>query len=100
VCTGQTLPAVETCNNIDDDCDGMVDDGIAESCYTGPAGTSGVGICRNGSRSCVGGVFGALCPGEQVPRVEVCNGLDDDCDGWSTRASAPRPAAPASARAR
>jgi len=80
-CVGQVVPAVETCNNRDDDCDGVVDDGIAESCYTGPAGTSGVGICRNGSRSCVGGVFGVLCPGEQVPLVEVCNGLDDDCDG-------------------
>ncbi|TAK24010.1 MAG: hypothetical protein EPO40_24925, partial [Myxococcaceae bacterium] len=80
-CTGQTLPAVESCNSIDDDCDGAVDEGIAQSCYTGPAGTRGVGICHDGSRSCVGGVFGALCPGEQVPGAEVCNGLDDDCDG-------------------
>nr|MBK7069668.1 hypothetical protein [Deltaproteobacteria bacterium] len=79
-CSGEVGPAPETCNNIDDDCDGAVDDGIAESCYTGPAGTSGVGICHDGSRTCAGGLFGVACPGEQVPLTEVCDGLDNDCD--------------------
>jgi alpha-tubulin suppressor-like RCC1 family protein len=35
-CAGQVLPSAETCNNVDDDCDGIVDDGfcrIAGTCY-------------------------------------------------------------------
>lgn len=56
--------------------------GDTRSCYTGPAGTAGVGICRAGTQTCRadGSGFGA-CIGEVLPRAEQCNGLDDDCDG-------------------
>ena len=52
-------------------------------CYTGPAGTAGVGRCREGTLACHGaGVWGEACAGSVVPDVEVCgNGVDDDCDG-------------------
>jgi hypothetical protein len=51
------------------------------ACYTGPSGTSGVGLCREGSRTCqADGTFGA-CQGERIPGAEQCNGLDEDCDG-------------------
>ena len=74
------VPSAETCNNRDDDCDGRVDDGLSRSCYTGPSGTAGRGICRNGSQSCGAGRWGG-CSGQVVPRAETCNRLDDDCDG-------------------
>ncbi len=50
------------------------------SCYSGPKGTLGVGVCVAGSRSCG---KGASCDGQVVPaKAEICgNGLDDDCDG-------------------
>ncbi|MFH2010789.1 MAG: MopE-related protein [bacterium] len=70
----------ETCNSLDDDCDGLVDEGLARSCYSGPAGTAGVGICASGTEDCVGGAYGA-CVGEVTPGVEVCDGLDNDCNG-------------------
>ncbi|MDO9022186.1 MAG: hypothetical protein Q7V43_34985, partial [Myxococcales bacterium] len=74
-------PGAETCNGMDDDCDGMTDEAITRSCYTGPSGTSGVGLCRAGTQTCVAGGFGA-CAGEIVPVTEVCsNNTDDDCDG-------------------
>ncbi len=74
-------PMAETCNGMDDDCDGNIDNGVgAIGCYTGPAGTQGVGICRQGSQGCPGGMVGA-CMGEVLPGVETCNGADDDCDG-------------------
>jgi hypothetical protein len=77
----------EKCDGIDNDCNGMTDDDttkpgnppITQRCYTGPAGTVGVGICRYGTQTCGGGVWGA-CIGDVVPRVEVCNGLDDNCN--------------------
>lgn len=81
VCTGATEPVAETCDNVDNDCDGMVDDAVTQSCYTGmPASTNGIGVCRGGTRTCSAGVFGP-CSGEITPTSEQCNNLDDNCDG-------------------
>lgn len=51
-------------------------------CYTGDAGTEGVGACRAGTQTCLedGSGFGE-CFGQVLPSAETCNGLDDDCDG-------------------
>ena len=65
-------------------CEGV----LSEPCYEGPLGTSGVGLCSPGVRSCVDGLWGS-CEGQVLPAVEaialgleVCtNGVDDDCDG-------------------
>jgi hypothetical protein len=62
-------------------CAQICEPGVIESCYTGPAGTSGVGTCRNGSKTCnVYGVWNA-CIDQVTPSTENCNGLDEDCDG-------------------
>jgi hypothetical protein len=52
-----------------------------QSCYTGPAGTEGVGLCRGGTQTCIG-TLGA-CKGEVVPAAhDNCfAGTDDDCNG-------------------
>lgn len=78
-CTPGTAGS-ETCNNLDDDCDGTVD-GMTGSCYSGPAGTAGVGACHAGSQACTAGNWGA-CSGQVLPALEQCNGIDDDCDGF------------------
>jgi hypothetical protein len=82
-CSG-TGPQQETCNGLDDDCDGVVD-GFAQSCTNmpNPPGNPNKGICHPGTQVCPSdgsGKFGP-CLGEVVPQSEVCNGLDDDCDG-------------------
>ena len=79
-CASQQLPVVETCNNLDDDCDGMTD-GNTRACYTGPVVTRNVGSCKDGVQTCVAGSWAASCVGQTLPAVETCNGLDDDCDG-------------------
>ncbi len=92
-CTGAEPPGEETCDGTDDDCDGFVDDGCecdpseTRPCYTGPFGTEGVGECVAGVQACepgpggVGSMFGA-CTGDVTPSAsEVCDGVDDDCDG-------------------
>jgi len=70
-------PTTEICNGIDDNCNETVDEGIANngSC------TAGVGQCqRTGELVCSNGGFDCNAQvGE--PTTEVCNGLDDDCDG-------------------
>jgi hypothetical protein len=58
--------------------------GEAVNCYTGPAGTEGVGICRPGTAVCnADGLSLGECQGEVTPATETCDadGLDEDCDG-------------------
>ena len=73
---------VEQCNGLDDNCNGMVDEGVAttdpdigDPCGTPPF----VGVCRQGAIACVAGA--EVCQGEVNPTGEVCDNLDNDCDG-------------------
>ncbi|MDF1563569.1 MAG: MopE-related protein [Deltaproteobacteria bacterium] len=73
-------PISELCNGLDDDCDGGTDETFPT---LGAACTSGTGECaRSGSFVCDAALTGVECdatPG--TPGTEICNTLDDDCDG-------------------
>ena len=81
VCSAQIgLPSPERCNALDDDCDGAIDEDfptLNTLCGVG------VGSCaRTGVFECAPGGGAVICgvrPAE--PGAEICNGLDDDCDG-------------------
>jgi MYXO-CTERM domain-containing protein len=70
-------PGVESCNNIDDDCDGKVDNGTLPN--VGQACGNGIGTCAAGVFACVNGQL--ICNTVSMPKAETCNGKDDDCDG-------------------
>ncbi len=86
-CEGQVVPVDEACDSLDNNCNGLVDDGCdcvdgaTQPCYTGPSGTENVGLCEAGQQICTSGQWPTSCTGEVTPGLESCNGLDDDCDG-------------------
>ena len=76
-CKPTVTPKAEICNYRDDNCDGYIDNGpgikrhwsLQRSCKTN---------CGVGKQTCYAGVW-RTC--SSAPKVEVCNGKDDDCDG-------------------
>ena len=70
-------PTAETCDGVDEDCNGTVDDGlgVGEPCGVG------VGACAAAGQQVCDGAGGVTCdavPG--APTAELCDGLDNDCD--------------------
>ncbi len=82
--------ATEVCDGVDNDCDGTVDEGCA--CINGDTRSCGsdTGECVSGTETCVNGAWSEVCDGEVGPQAEVCDNLDNDCDG-STDESLTRP---------
>lgn len=68
-------------NCVEGECTGPCTPGEVVDCYTGPAGTMGVGICEGGTRVCDReGQFGPC--DDVTPAREICgNAIDEDCDG-------------------
>jgi hypothetical protein len=76
----QDEPTDVTCDGLDGDCDGSVDEDFAST----PT-TCGLGVCAStGDTTCVAGTPGDTCtPGPQDEPADVtCDGLDGDCDGF------------------
>ena len=79
VCVGGP-PQQDTCDYIDNDCDGTADEdysALYDACSVG------VGLCeRFGFEVCTEDGSDVACNAVAAdPLPEVCNGLDDDCDG-------------------
>ena len=102
-CIGEVTPQVEICNYVDDDCNNIIDDvaalveaGVIANCNS-PAclpnyDDAGItcwgpdfGICGAGTLSCAGGEKLGTPTGcsefIHAGAPEVCNGIDDDCNG-------------------
>mgnify|MGYP000374141832 CR=1 FL=1 len=81
ICKADKTSTTESCNNKDDDCDGLTDEHLTQPCYTGPKGTEGKGLCKGSIQKCVSGKWEQTCVGEVKPTTEVCDGKDNNCDG-------------------
>jgi Sulfatase-modifying factor enzyme 1/Putative metal-binding motif len=69
-------PVAESCNNIDDDCDGQIDDGNPGG---GVACGTETGECVAGTTTCQFGT--QVCVNQVGPATETCDNKDNDCDG-------------------
>ncbi len=76
-CIGNALPGLEVCDGRDNNCNGETDEG-------NPGGNQGcltdnTGVCSEGKTRCTNGQL--LCVRNNDPASELCDALDNDCDG-------------------
>lgn len=75
-------PVAEVCNDVDDDCDGQLNEGNPGGgvpCETNCPGGACKGECTAGMTLCAGTAI--VCVGGAGPSLEICDTKDNDCDG-------------------
>ena len=77
VCQRRFAPTSEVCDGQDNNCDGSTDEGNPDGDMA--CDTQGTGVCAEGRTRCVNGA--PRCVATRDPAPELCNNLDDDCDG-------------------
>ena len=74
-----------SCDAKDNDCDGATDEfsmtTLAGDSITGTGQACGTGACASGTTQCNSGGTGIECDSEGSASNEICNNIDDDCDG-------------------
>ena len=81
-CIGARGPEEEICDGLDNDCDLYIDETYPEEhqlCGFVEGADYGVGVCVPGVMTCDNGA--PRCEGHIGPSGELCDGLDNNCNG-------------------
>lgn len=78
----------ENGDGLDNDCDGQVDEDCncepmvdSQACFPGAPDRRNIGVCSDGIQNCSEFGIWDFCVGAVTPSDEVCDGMDNDCDG-------------------
>jgi hypothetical protein len=85
LCNDGTDSTEDLCNGVDDDCDAASVDGAEDPLVGAPCDGPDSDLCAEGAQSCLGG--GLVCNDGTGNTLDVCNGVDDDCDPASADGS-------------
>lgn len=85
VCSDNTGDNPELCDGVDNDCDPSTPDGSDEIWLGTPCDGPDTDLCEEGVWECVGGA--KVCSDNTGDDVEICDGVDNDCDGQTDEGS-------------
>ena len=77
-CSDDAAGALDICNGVDDDCDPSTADGSAEPTLGDSCDGDDLDACAEGVVQCT--ARNLHCSDNSSDTLDVCNGLDDDCD--------------------
>lgn len=85
VCSDNTGSQVDLCNGLDDDCDPASSDGSEDPLNGIACDGADSDLCKEGTTSCIAGAL--VCSDNTGSQVDLCDGLDNDCDAASSDGS-------------
>jgi len=79
VCSDNTGSTVDLCDGVDNDCDPASADGSEDPLVGTACDGADTDLCEEGTYSC--SVGSMVCSDSTGNDIEVCDGMDNDCDG-------------------
>ena len=80
-CVGNVEPQIEVYDGLDNNCDGETDEGLCQPNLVERCGSTDVGACEFGERACDARGQWLNCMGNIEPIPELCDTIDNNCNG-------------------